>query len=406
MGKKMSKPKVAIVKVKKEDVEAAVREAIELLGGIKQFVADFKEILLKPNLLSAPKEKHLREKIRTDPRILDAISKMLLELNKKVLIADSCSAGHQGGTRRALKYSGYLEIGEKDENITVRSLEQNGPLTIDIKGKKLGKICISKDFLEAEAVINVPKMKTHSMTVYTGAIKNLYGTITGGEKTRIHSLGGNLQGFSQCLVDIYSFEKPKIKLNVMDAIIAAEGMGPGASSDPVEMNLILASSDTLALDAVAFSLMGHDPAIVPTLKYAAEQGLGTININEIEILGEKLETQKKTFKLPKTGLVSRIPFQKLANIILKVPKYQSGCIGCRDCERGCPEEVITVSKNNNGNWEPKIDYKGCISCFTCIEVCPESCYTFESRNLKRTIIYSSLIVMMIVIIVTTLAILL
>ena len=105
-----------------------------------------------------------------------------------MIIGDSSAAGHDGGTREALQYSGYLEIGEQFEAVDVRSLEKNGPITVDVQGKKLRKVNIAKDIIEAEAIINVPKMKTHAMTLYTGAIKNLFGTITGGDKTRIHSL--------------------------------------------------------------------------------------------------------------------------------------------------------------------------------------------------------------------------
>lgn len=400
----MIKPKVAIVKVEKKDIEGAVRKAIQLLGGIELFISDVNEVLLKPNLLSAPKEKEIRDRIRTEPLVLEALTKILREAQKSVVIADSSSAGHFGGTRAVLKSSGYLEIGEKYEKVDVRSLEVNGPISVDVKGKKLGEANISKDFLEAQAVINVPKMKTHAMTVYTGAIKNLYGTISGGDKTRIHSLGANITGFSQCLVDIYAFEKEKIKLNVMDAIIAAEGMGPGAGSSPVEMNLILASDDALALDAVAFNLMGHNPKKVPTLKLAAEQGLGTININEIEILGEKIADHKRKFKLPKTTVLARIPFQKFSNIILKVPKYTSGCIGCRDCERACPEQVITIVRTKEGKPKPEIDYSGCISCFTCIEVCPEVCYSHKAANMQKTVLISVSIILLIAAIATILAI--
>ncbi|MEA2070084.1 MAG: DUF362 domain-containing protein [Asgard group archaeon] len=377
--------KVAIVKVEKENVEEAVRKAVDLLGGLKKFISNAQQILLKPNLLSAPKDEEEKARVRTDPRVVKALTTMLLEQEKKVLIGDNSGAGITGGTRLALKKSGYLEIQELSENVKVHSLEIHGPQVIQINGKKLKQANISNDFLEAEAVINIPKMKTHGLTLYTGAIKNLYGTICGADKTRIHAVGGDINGFSQCLVDLYAYEKSKIRLNVMDAIIAAEGMGPGVSSKPVKMNLILASDDAVALDAVAFTLMGHDPKMVPTTKLAAEQGLGIMDLSEIELLGEPIEKLKRKFKLPPTKSVMRLPFAKLSKIIIKVPKYVSGCIGCRNCENGCPKEVITIKKNRHGEPYPSIDYSGCISCFTCIEVCPEACYETKSKYLPRII---------------------
>ncbi len=396
--------KVAIVKVENDDIEKAVRKAITLLGGLTQFISDFEEILLKPNLLIAPENKEDRDKIRTEPLVLEALCKMLLEEQKRVVIGDCSAAGHDGGTKEALKFSGYLEIGEKYDNVDVRSLEANGPINVDVEGKKLRKVNIARDVIEAEAIINVPKMKTHAMTLYTGAIKNLFGTITGGDKTRIHSLGASIQGFSQCLVDLFAFEKSKIKLNIMDAIIALEGMGPGASGQAVKMNLILASDDAVALDAVAFKLMGHDPKKVPATRYAAEQGLGEIDLEKIAILGEKIEDHQRKFKLPKTAIIATIPFQKFSTITLRVPKYNSGCIGCQDCERACPEKVITIKKNKDGSFKPKIDFNGCISCFTCIEICPESCYTHQFRKMRRTIFIATIVILAIATLATTLAI--
>jgi len=395
--------KVAIVKVENNDIEKAVKEAINLLGGLQTFFADFSEIILKPNLLSAPDKKEDRDKIRTDPRILEALIKMLLELKKSIVIGDTCGSGHSGGTREVLKNSGYLELGEKYEQVDVRSLELNGPITIDVKGKKLTSVNISKDIVESQAIINVPKMKTHAMTLYTGCIKNLFGTICGGDKTRIHSLGASIQGFSQCLVDLYAYEKPKVKLNVMDAIIALEGMGPGTSGNAVPMNLILASDDAVALDAVAFTLMGHEPSKVPTIKYAAEQNLGVMDLSQIEILGEKIETHKKKFKLPRTAKIAIIPFQRFTTITLSVPKYVGTCTECLNCVRGCPESVIKIVKTKSGKPKPVINYKGCISCFTCIEICPEACYNTRFKNLGKVIAIGLVVILGLAGLITTLA---
>ena len=259
------------------------------------------------------------------------------------------------------------------------TIELINPGDIFMQGDSIYIVTESKPAYDARALC-YSKMKTHGVTLYTGAIKNLYGTICGADKTRIHSLGATFNGFSQCLVDIYAYERPKIKLNVMDAIIAVEGMGPGAGGSPVKMNLILASKDAVALDAVAFRLMGSDPKKVPTIRFATEQGLGVMNLDDIEVVGEKIETHKRKFKLPRTAALGRLPFARFSNIIFEVPTYVKGCTGCRNCERACPEEVITIAIEANGNHIPKIDYSGCISCFTCIEICPEACYKTKNKN--------------------------
>ncbi len=372
--------RVAIVEIKDNDVEKAVREAIQLLGGLRQFIGKSEKVLLKPNMLSAPRDKTKREMIITSPIVLEVLSKMLLELKKSVVIGDNSGAGISGGTRSVLEQSGYLRLKAIDERIDVRSLVLNGPVVTDINGKKLKKANISKDFLEFECVINVPKMKTHGLTLYTGAIKNLFGTVCGDDKSRIHAMGATLEGFSQCLVDLFAFEKEKIKLNVMVATIAVEGMGPGASGKPVRMNLILASDDAVALDSVAITLMGSEPEKVPTIRLAAEQGLGEIELDNIEVLGEKIEDHKRKFKMPKTAALGKIPFARFTGLQTRVPLYKEGCIFCLNCERACPQAVIKIIKTKSGEPKPIINYKGCISCFTCIEICPEACYKTKLKH--------------------------
>ncbi|MHA1879621.1 MAG: DUF362 domain-containing protein [Candidatus Heimdallarchaeota archaeon] len=386
--------KVAIVKIENKQIELAVRKAIDLLGGITKFISNEERVLLKPNLLSAPENKEALEKIRTDPRVLEALIKLLMEKRSpKIMVGDCSGVGEKGGTKEAIRKSGYLVLEEKYQNVEVRSLEARGPVHVDINGKKLKSATVAKDVMETKAIINVPKMKTHSLTIFTGAVKNLFGTITGGDKTRIHSLGGTLNGFSQCLVDLYSFEKEKIKLNVMDANVALEGSGPGAAGKAVKMGLILASEDAVALDAVAVTLMGIAPEKVPTLRFAHEQGLGEIDIEKITILGEQIIDHKRKFKFPKSARIAFLPFQRFSKILQRYPKYKSGCINCQSCVKGCPEQVITIITNKKGEPQPRINLKGCIACYTCIEICPEACYGYESRTLRRVIlIFSALLV--------------
>ncbi|MFW9922323.1 MAG: DUF362 domain-containing protein, partial [Candidatus Thorarchaeota archaeon] len=373
--------KVAIVQIKNNDIETAVKEAVELLGGISRYIKGTDKILLKPNMLSAPDNEDVKAMVRTDPLVLEALSKMVIDNGKKVLIGDTCGSGHLGGTRSVLEKSGYLELGEKYQEIEVRSLEQNGTVSTKIDGKKLKEANLSKEFLETDIAINVPKMKTHSLTMYTGAIKNLFGTICGSDKMRIHALGATLNGFSQCLVDLFSFEKKKFSLHLMDAKIAVEGMGPGASGKAVRMNLILASEDAVALDATAVRLMGRNPNKIPTIRFAAEQGLGEIEEEKIVIVGEKVNDHRRKFKFPVSASFGKLPFARFSSIAMQVPKYVANCTGCKTCQRACPEQVITISNNKKGKFYASINYNGCISCFTCIEVCPEACYKTKLKHL-------------------------
>ncbi|MBN1330109.1 MAG: DUF362 domain-containing protein [Candidatus Heimdallarchaeota archaeon] len=389
----MKKTPVAIVKVENNDVEKAVRKAIDLLGGIKTILQPFDNVLLKPNLSLALDDPNMRNKVCTDPRVVEAVTKIIAEEGKKILIGDCSGANTIGGTHKALEKSGFMHLKELPD-VSIRSLEQNGFVAAEIHGKLLSNANISRDVLGAEAIINLPKMKTHGLTVISGAMKNLYGTIVGGDKTRIHGFATNSKDFSQCLVDLYRFIKPKIVLNIMDAIIAMEGLGPSISGKAVTMNLILASVDAVALDTVAFQLMGYNtPEIIPPIRLAREQGLGEGKLENIRIIGEAIAKHKRKFKLPPTTRFIHLSFMKFSKIIsffAKAPKYTSGCIGCTTCVKSCPKGAIALKRTKKGLYKPSIDYNKCISCFACVELCPNGCFSTKSKY-RSKIIWLSLL---------------
>ena len=151
-----------------------------------------------------------------------------------------------------------------------------------------------------------------------------------------------------------------------------EGDGPATAGKLREQDLILAGSDCIALDSAMAVIMGLKPHDVSTNKMAAKLGLGEANLNEIEILGEKLsDCIGRPFILPETSLQSKIPWW-LARIIFKFIKHypcvdKTKCIQCSACVEACPNGVITMSKKGI-----IFNYSKCISCFCCQEFCPAS----------------------------------
>ncbi len=126
--------------------------------------------------------------------------------------------------------------------------------------------------LDADAIVNISKLKTHGLTAFTGAIKNVFGCIPGVRKGLFHvQAAENREVFAQMLVDLLGAVRPSV--NVMDAVVAMEGEGPNAGR-PKQLGIILASSDPVALDAVACAIVGIDPLSIDTTRLAAEQGLG------------------------------------------------------------------------------------------------------------------------------------
>ncbi|MHA1828171.1 MAG: DUF362 domain-containing protein, partial [Candidatus Heimdallarchaeaceae archaeon] len=289
----MSKPKVAIVKIKpdEQELDSAVRQVVELAGGILESDST-QQVLIKPNALTWKKDQHEQETITTDPRIVKILAEILKEKGYKVLIGDSSGSGTNNDL--VLKKAGFKEL-EKEVDAKVVSLTKAEKRKLS-KGVKLKETFFSSTVLNSQ-IINVPKMKTHTLTRVTLAIKNLFGCIPGMEKTHIHAIGNTAKGFSECLVDIYAELKDRIIINVMDAIIAMEGLGPSGGKRK-EIGLILASKDAVALDAVATAIMGTKPESVYTTSIAYKRRLGEANLKNIEIVGERLENVKQKFSIP------------------------------------------------------------------------------------------------------------
>jgi len=198
------------------------------------------------------------------------------------------------------------------------------------------KFHISGHYEEFDALIDIPKVKTHSFMLFTGAVKNLFGLISGNDKTKLHLFHPVEQSFATMLLDLYSLVKPKVKLVVMDGIIGMDGHGPTAG-DPKEIGYIIAGTDALATDIIMSKVLDIRKD-VPYLKIAKRYGMETADIRNITFRnGDIKDYLIKDFRLPKQNpLRLFIPFW-LKNSLVHYPKVDAAkCIGCRRCYDGCP----------------------------------------------------------------------
>ncbi len=312
------------------------------------------EVLLKPNILGAyPPEKA----VTTHPDLIRTLYRKLKDMGAKPIVGDS-----PGGTvtdpNMAAKISGIYDACEGNFiNLTGDIVEINLP-----KNPKIPKIWVSRKYLESPFVINIPKMKTHSLTIITGAIKNLYGIIPGNFKLRLHSEAPTLEEFSRLLADIYEIRPPD--LNIMEAILAMEGEGP-AHGQPKEVGLIISSENAVELDAITSQIMGIPPIRVAHLRIAHQRGLGDIEPAKITISGTILKIP--SFK-PPSALKSFLEktLNRYARILTLTPELNfEKCSKCGDCTQNCPRNAIELLPY------PKINSKLCISCFVCAETCPK-----------------------------------
>ncbi|MEW5766904.1 MAG: DUF362 domain-containing protein [bacterium] len=363
----MNQSPVSIVRCKtyKEfEVEKAVREGIERLGGLTQFVKPGQKVLLKPNLLSpTPPDKA----VTTHPAVVKAMIKLVKEAGGIPLVGDSPGTPFTS-TEKLLQVTGVgqaaLEAGAK-----IISFEKEKSVKIENpEGRVLKSLYLVKPALEVDVIISLPKLKTHILTFLTLGIKNLYGLVPGQLKSEYHRLFRRTDKFADVLLDIFTYLAPKVKLAVMDAVVGMEGNGP-QQGHPKEIGLILASQDLVALDAVASSIVGFDPLQIETTRAAADLNLGEADLNKIDILGPGIEEVKIDELLPPPSLPRRLmpilEFKPLGKLFWIRPVIKGDrCTQCGICREVCPAEAVLEKDGRL-----LIDYDRCIKCFCCLEMC-------------------------------------
>lgn len=337
----------------------ATRKAINLLGGIDVFIKPKSKVLVKPNLLMA---KEPASGIDTHPEVVRAIVKILKEIDCSIYLGDGPNVwGTQAeNVDEVYKRSGMKMVAE-EEGIELVKFD---------KKRWRGKFPLTAWLDNCDYLVNIPKFKTHDLTILTGAIKNLFGLVPGTYKTELHKNYFLAEEFSKILVDIYQQARPH--LTIIDGIIAMEGDGPATGGKLRKTALLLAGADAVALDSILALIMGLLAEDILTTKEAAKRGLGAADINSITVLGEKLEDViTEPFLLPATSLKRKIP-RPVIELAKKLIKFypcveRDNCIGCALCIQACPNKIISMKKNRI-----VFDYSRCIACFCCAEACPNA----------------------------------
>ena len=362
---------VAIVKCsdyEQRKVDRAVKESLSLIGGLGKIVKAGQKVLLKVNMVNAHPPEYAAT---THPVLLRAVIKSVKEVGGKVLVGDSSGMGYEN-VERTWQVTGLKKAAEEEgaRVINFRKVEK-----IDnYQNKKVPILHLAGEVLESDVVVSLPKLKTHSFTLFTGAIKNLYGCIPGFHKKELHRLAPRPEDFARLMIEIFSVIKPN--LTVMDGIVGMEGDGPTGGL-PRKIGVVLASQDFVALDAVASHIIGYAPFDIDITRVAAERDLGEGRLDKIEIKGTSLDEVKiSDYQLASNinTLLRKLPgfilfaFRHLAPSMLKIRPAidKDRCTKCGECIRHCPSEAMKMGEDC-----PIIDNKACIKCFCCQEFCLE-----------------------------------
>jgi uncharacterized protein (DUF362 family)/Pyruvate/2-oxoacid:ferredoxin oxidoreductase delta subunit len=362
--------KVALVRCEGYDypaVKAAVQKGIDLLGGALEFAKPNEKILLKPNWLAAdPPEKCTT----THPMVFKAVVEVFINTGVKLSYGDS--PGFQS-PELAAKKTGFAAVAE-ELGLTLADFHTGKEIFFK-EALQNKKFKIASGVLDSDGLISLPKLKTHGFLKLTGCIKNQFGCIPGALKAEFHVRIPNAIDFARMLIDLNGYLKPR--LYIMDGIIAMEGNGP-RGGNPKKMNILLFSADPIALDATVCRIINVNPELSPTIKVGKEVGLGTYLKDEINLLGDPLESfcdlkfdvNREPFKPYKPGGAIRF----LQNALIPKPYINAGkCITCGICTKVCPviPKAVDWHDGNQKN-PPTYKYERCIRCYCCQELCPES----------------------------------
>jgi len=379
--------KVSLVKCdeyRADLLEEAITKSLDNIGfSPKSF--ENRHVVLKPNFLMASA---VEKAIITHPAFFRAVAQVVRDHGGRVVLAESPA---MGSVDRVIKKGGYGPVLE-EMNVAIPGNGQTG-VVFNPKQRRFRRFEVLRPILDADLVVNLPKLKTHGLTTITCATKNLFGAIPGLEKSRWHMKAPGKQAFAELLVDLseallFGSSKPKPILHLVDAVVGQEGNGPGPSGTPRKIGAVLASTNAVAADCVAADLLGFDPRSVPSVATGFERDLGVSSPDEIECIGEEIGRMRLHAVKParhnvSTATYDRWPFnrKRFRNLVTSRPvPQQERCTLCYQCKAICPAGAIEEAEGTRK--VPGYDYEKCIRCYCCMEICPEAAIGLKSGALE------------------------
>jgi uncharacterized protein (DUF362 family)/Pyruvate/2-oxoacid:ferredoxin oxidoreductase delta subunit len=374
-----------------EQAEDKLAELLHMMGRIDQFAASGEKIALKVNLLLAAEPE---KAITTHPAIVAAVGRMAKAQGAKPFIIDSPTGGYQYNEdtmRRVYRISKMTDAARE------AGIELNFDTTYQAVSFPDGELTKHFDIItplvEADGVLNLCKLKTHTYMGMTGAIKNNFGAVPGRAKPGYHAKLHDSARFAGMLLDLAACVAPR--LSIMDAVVGMEGDGPNAGT-PRRIGLLLASENPLTLDVVASEIIGLPLENNPVLAEAKKRGNYPTQIEEVDLVGiDVTDLRIPDYALPTTlstggGLANLSWWQKAAaplfraGLTVKPRVIEDRCIACGACRDICPMHTITIKSNGHHRYA-QIDDKGCIRCYCCHETCPQDAIELHQGLLYRVI---------------------
>ena len=366
-----------------EQVQQQLTELLRLYENDQPLCRSGERIVLKPNLLLAARPDRAAT---THPALLEWTAKRVREAGAEAVIADSPGAGYphnRGALRRTYEKCGLTAAADRSGARLNWDLSYR---TVSIPDARLiRRFEIITPVLEADAVYNLAKLKTHGFMAMTAAVKNCFGIIPGLMKPGYHAKLQRRDHFAAMLLDLSHWLSPR--LSILDAVVAMEGDGPNAG-EPRQVGWLLASTSPLALDVVSGDMIGLRPQHNPVLTEAKKRGWPPYGIEQVELVGADIrDLRQPGFRLPAahagdSGFGRLAFFQSMARDVLSVRPEVNGseCVACGVCAEACPVDAIVMESA-----QARIDKKSCIRCYCCHELCPERAISLQRSWTYRLI---------------------
>jgi len=353
------------------DYEASLPDALDRLagdlGGWERLVPAGAAVLVKPNLLT---DRRPEEAVTTHPALLRAVLQRLLACGARVTVGDSPASAVQ--LAQVWEKTGVRDVcGEL--GVPLLSFEQRGGRRIVQGGREFN---VAVDALEAQLIVNLPKIKTHGLTTLTAAVKNLYGTLPGYQKAQRHKENAHPRDFGRYVRTLLDTLPPI--LTIADGVVGMEGEGP-SNGTPVELGFLAASANPVALDLALCQALKIPVARVPYLIDDLAAGAD----GQIRLVGVPPEN----LDLPPFRLPPPSPTRYLPGFLVKLvsphvwvrPRFNDNCIRCGRCVQACPMQALRL----DGGDRPLVDGPRCIGCCCCHEVCPARAIQMRQSPLMR-----------------------
>lgn len=353
-----------------KQLDPIVREALALRGFSRG-----QRVLVKANMIAgrAPEMG-----VTTHPALAESVCRALLDSGCAPFIGDN--TGYEPFSRVA-RVSGLAEVGEK---LGIPVCELKRSTVCPPNARRVNKrLELSADALEADAIVNLPKLKTHCQMRLTLAVKNLFGTVVGTRKTQWHyAVGLDRRRFADVMLDILVSLPPV--LTILDGVIGMEGHGP-SNGKPRSFGLIASSTDATALDAALCHMIGQPPAEYPITAAALARGIGDVGLNDVEWRGDfSPETRFENVDIPaldSLGLMPRFMDGFGRSLLASRPRQNAAkCVRCGRCVEVCPAGALALEGT-----KLRFDYSKCIRCYCCHEMCPKDAIVFQESGLMKVV---------------------